>query len=72
MDWGPGEHRKRMPIRSVGRFAHEAVDIDPGSGILYQTEDNFDFPSGFYRYIAPQNPMRSASCATAASSRCSR
>ena len=57
VDWGPGEHEKRVPIRSAGRFAHEAVDIDPGSGILYQTEDNFDFPSGFYRYIAPQNPM---------------
>ena len=70
--WGPGEHRKPVPIRSAGRFAHEAVDIDPETGILYQTEDNFAFPSGFYRYIAPQNPMRSASCATAASSRCSR
>ena len=58
MDWGPGQHQKRVPIRSAGRFAHEAVDIDPGSGILYQTEDNFDFPSGFYRYIAPQNPMQ--------------
>ena len=58
VDWGPGQHQKRVPIRSAGRFAHEAVDIDPGSGILYQTEDNFDFPSGFYRYIAPQNPMQ--------------
>jgi uncharacterized protein len=54
--WGPGEHRKPTAIRAAGRFAHEAVDIDPVSGILYETEDNFDFPSGFYRYIAPRNP----------------
>jgi hypothetical protein len=56
--WGPGEHSKPTPIRAAGRFAHEAVDIDPGTGILYQTEDNFNFASGFYRYIAPSNPMR--------------
>jgi secreted PhoX family phosphatase len=56
--WGPGEHLKPMAITSAGRFAHEAVDVDPTTGILYQTEDNFDFPSGFYRYIAPRNPAR--------------
>jgi uncharacterized protein len=55
--WGPGEHRKPTAIHAAGRFAHEAVDIDPATGILYETEDNFDFPSGFYRYIAPRNPM---------------
>jgi uncharacterized protein len=55
--WGPGEHRKPKAIRAAGRFAHEAVDVDPATGILYETEDNFDFPSGFYRYIAPRNPM---------------
>ena len=27
------------------------------SGILYLTEDNFGFPSGFYRYIPATNPM---------------
>jgi uncharacterized protein len=57
VEWGPGEHRKLTPIRSAGRFAHEAVVIDPETGILYETEDNFEFPSGFYRYIAAQNPM---------------
>ncbi|MGH2787527.1 MAG: alkaline phosphatase PhoX [Actinomycetota bacterium] len=56
--WGPGEHRKLQAITSAGRFAHEAVDVDPATGILYQTEDNFDFPSGFYRYVAPRNPAR--------------
>lgn len=47
----------RNPIRSAGRFAHEAAAVDPSTGIVYLTEDNFGFPSGFYRYIAPKNPM---------------
>jgi secreted PhoX family phosphatase len=55
--WGPGQHEQPTPIRSAGRFAHEAVDIDPATGYLYLTEDNFAFPSGFYRYRAPVNPL---------------
>lgn len=47
-----------QPIRSAGRFAHEAAAVDPATGYIYLTEDNFLFPSGFYRYIAPSNPMR--------------
>lgn len=47
----------REPIRSAGRFPHEAVAFDPVDGILYLTEDNFEFPSGFYRYLPPSNPM---------------
>ncbi|TWG98152.1 hypothetical protein L615_003200000300 [Nocardioides sp. J9] len=45
------------PIRSAGRFAHEAVAWDPVGGALYLTEDNFVFPSGFYRYLPPSDPM---------------
>src|SRR5918999_33977 len=56
--WGPGQHQMVKPIHAAGRFAHEAVDVDPETGILYQTEDNFCFPSGLYRYIAPRNPMQ--------------
>jgi secreted PhoX family phosphatase len=48
----------RQPITHAGRFAHEAVSFDPKDGILYLTEDNFEFPSGFYRYIPPSNPMK--------------
>jgi secreted PhoX family phosphatase len=44
------------PVTSAGRFPHEAVAFDPDEGILYMTEDNFAFPSGFYRYIPPSNP----------------
>jgi hypothetical protein len=46
------------PISRAGRFAHEAVAFDPKHGILYLTEDNFGFPSGFYRYIPAGNPMQ--------------
>lgn len=45
------------PIKAAGRFAHEAVAVDPAGGALYLTEDNFNFASGFYRYRAPVNPM---------------
>ncbi|HJR18950.1 MAG TPA: alkaline phosphatase PhoX [Actinomycetota bacterium] len=38
-----------IPFKEMGRFAHEALVIDPGSGIVYETEDNG--PSGFYRFI---------------------
>ncbi len=48
----------RQPITRAGRFAHEAVSFDPKDGILYLTEDNFGFPSGFYRYIPATNPQR--------------
>jgi secreted PhoX family phosphatase len=58
-----GGQSDRRPIRSAGRFAHEAVAFDPAGGILYLTEDNFGFPSGFYRYIPPENPMESGSLA---------
>lgn len=47
----------RQPITSAGRFAHEAVAFDPEDGYLYLTEDNFGFPSGFYRYRPPSDPM---------------
>ena len=52
-----GGQSTRQPITQAGRFAHEAVSFDPDEGILYLTEDNFGFPSGFYRYIPATNPM---------------
>ncbi len=53
-----GGQSDRQPITCAGRFAHEAVSFDPHDGILYMTEDNFGFPSGFFRYIPCENPMR--------------
>lgn len=37
------------PIKAMGRFTHEAVTVQPKSGIVYQTEDEGD--SLFYRYL---------------------
>ena len=55
----PGEGQSnRKPITHAGRFAHEAVSFDPKGGHLYLTEDNFGFPSGFYRYRPPVHPMK--------------
>jgi hypothetical protein len=39
-----------MPLTVMGRFAHEAVAVDPASGIVYETEDSGS-TSGFYRFI---------------------
>ncbi|MGI8528011.1 MAG: PhoX family protein [Geodermatophilaceae bacterium] len=46
------------PVRRAGRFSHESVAWDAGTQALYQSEDNFAFPSGFYRYLPPSDPMR--------------
>ena len=38
-----------VPLKDMGRFNHEAVSVDPASGIVYQTEDR---PDGLiYRFI---------------------
>jgi secreted PhoX family phosphatase len=39
------------PIRAAGRFSHEAVAVDPHTGIVYETEDTG--ASGFYKYVPP-------------------
>ncbi|MEU5400473.1 alkaline phosphatase PhoX [Streptomyces sp. NPDC005963] len=46
-----------VPLTSMGRFQHEAVAIDPRTGIVYETEDAFDRPFGlFYRFL-PRKPL---------------
>lgn len=44
-----------LPIKAMGRFNHEAVAVDPHTGIVYLTEDRGD--SLIYRYI-PNIPGR--------------
>ena len=46
------------PIVDMGFFRHEAVALDPATGIVYLTEDNGPY-SGFYRYL-PRNTQRQA------------
>lgn len=38
-----------VPLKAMGRFVHEAVAVDPKTGIVYETEDRGT--AGFYRFI---------------------
>lgn len=38
-----------VPLKAMGRFMHEAVCVDPGTGIVYQTEDRHD--GLIYRFV---------------------
>lgn len=38
-----------IPLKAMGRFNHEAIAVDPASGIVYETEDRGD--SCIYRFI---------------------
>lgn len=40
---------KPEPIKAMGRFVHEAVAVQPKTGIVYQTEDSGN--GVFYRYL---------------------
>lgn len=56
-----GPNTAPVPIHNAGRFAHESVAWHPRSQALYLSEDNFGYPSGFYKYVPPKhpNPIRS-------------
>lgn len=47
-----------VPLKAMGRFAHEAVAVDRRTGIVYLTEDSKPF-CGFYRFL-PKKPGRLA------------
>jgi uncharacterized protein len=44
------ERTTGRPLTAMGRFSHEAVAIDPRTGIIYLTEDDRN-KSGLYRFI---------------------
>ena len=46
-----------VPLKAMGRFDHEAVCVDPGTGIVYLTEDKND--GLFYRFL-PTTPGKLA------------
>ena len=46
-----------IPLKAMGRFNHEAVAVDPASGIIYQTEDRHN--GLLYRFI-PNKPDKLA------------
>lgn len=39
-----------QPLKAMGRFKHEAIAVDPATGVVYLTEDS-SRASGFYRFI---------------------
>jgi len=39
-----------VPLTAMGRFSHEAIAVDPKTGIIYETEDAKPF-CGFYRFL---------------------
>lgn len=41
-----------VPLKAMGRFRHEAVAVDPRTGIVYQTEDRSD--GLLYRFVPEQ------------------
>ncbi|ROR89269.1 alkaline phosphatase PhoX [Nocardioides aurantiacus] len=46
-----------VPLTDMGRFMHEAVAIDPSTGIAYETEDAFSgAPLGSYYRFLPHKP----------------
>jgi secreted PhoX family phosphatase len=49
------------PLTAMGRFSHEAIALDEGSGIIYETEDAT--PGGFYKFVPNQygNPAAGGS-----------
>ena len=46
-----------IAVPEMGRFSHEAIAVDPGTWIVYETEDNGSSggSSGFYRFL-PNTP----------------
>ncbi|MGH3343579.1 MAG: alkaline phosphatase PhoX, partial [Carbonactinosporaceae bacterium] len=56
----PRDNRRNAdptPLEAMGRFQHEALAVDPATGVVYETEDAFDFPFGlFYRFL-PDRPL---------------
>ena len=39
------------PLTAMGRFQHEAVCVDPRTGVLYMTEDSYDHMGLLYRFL---------------------
>ena len=45
------------PLAAMGRFVHEAVAVDPETGIVYETEDQLT--AGFYRFVPHERGLLS-------------
>jgi len=63
LDTVPGTPAQPVALRHLGRYSHEAVAVDPATGIVYETEDQGD-GSGFYRFVPSVKPTRPGDLAT--------
>lgn len=57
LDTAPGLPASPVALKHLGRFNHEAVAVDPATGIVYETEDQGD-GSGFFRFVPDTRPTR--------------
>ncbi len=46
-------NRDPKPIKALGRFEHEAVAVDPDTGVIYETEDANEPHGLFFRWTPP-------------------
>ncbi|MFJ4471760.1 alkaline phosphatase PhoX [Streptomyces sp. NPDC089424] len=46
-----------VPLTAMGRFQHEAIAVDPRSGVVYETEDAFVPPFGLFFRFLPRKPL---------------
>ncbi len=63
VDTAPGNPVTPVALKHLGRFRHEAVAVDPATGIIYETEDQGNV-SGFYRFVPSTRPRRPGDLAT--------
>ena len=47
-----------VALKAMGRFVHEAVAVDPATGVVYETEDAS--PGGFFRLVPKERGRLSA------------
>ena len=56
-----------VPLKAMGRFVHEAIAVDPDTGIIYETEDAST--AGFYRFLPNRPGVNGASADLSAGGR---
>lgn len=65
IDTVPGSPTAPVALKHLGRMSHEAVAVDPATGIVYETEDQGD-GSGFYRFVPSTPPSQPGDLAVTA------
>ena len=51
-----------VPLRDMGRFIHEAVAVDPETGIVYETEDTWYVPDRLPGAVSTASSRTSRAC----------